>query len=69
MIADVVTNVVAKSPKMMPTWLNRQDFAQFPSNRHYKSSFQLKCRTCDPSVFQVCQREKYHKTGVQETQH
>ncbi|GFY02017.1 uncharacterized protein TNCV_5098781 [Trichonephila clavipes] len=28
-----------------------------------------KCRTCDPSVFQVCQREKDHKTGVQETQH
>ncbi|GFT25379.1 hypothetical protein TNCV_182111 [Trichonephila clavipes] len=26
-------------------------------------------RTCNPSVFQVCQREKDHKTGVQETQH
>ncbi|GFX69235.1 hypothetical protein TNCV_3564111 [Trichonephila clavipes] len=23
------------SPKMMPTWLNLQDFAKFSSNRHY----------------------------------
>ncbi|GFU79850.1 hypothetical protein TNCV_3423301, partial [Trichonephila clavipes] len=23
------------SPKMMPTWLYRQDFAKFSLNRHY----------------------------------
>ncbi|GFW47418.1 uncharacterized protein TNCV_4537081 [Trichonephila clavipes] len=29
-----------KSPKMMPTWLYRQDFAKFSLNRHYNGTLQ-----------------------------
>ncbi|GFW70041.1 hypothetical protein TNCV_1404941 [Trichonephila clavipes] len=31
----MVAKSLTWSPKMMPTWLYRQDFTKFPLNRHY----------------------------------
>ncbi|GFW32318.1 uncharacterized protein TNCV_674771 [Trichonephila clavipes] len=42
-LTNMVANDAKWSPKMMPTWLYRQDFAKFSLDRHYNDFWVAGC--------------------------